>query len=73
VGGKPTIVLNPATDREFARAVSEALNGGLLEPEALQQSLRSAYPSAVVRRRELDDELIEIWYVYREGRWVPGD
>jgi hypothetical protein len=27
----------------------------------------------LVRRRELDAEPVEVWYVYREGHWIPTE
>jgi hypothetical protein len=38
---------------------------------ALEAALRLTYPNARVRRRELSGEAVEIWYVYREGHWIP--
>jgi hypothetical protein len=70
---KPVIIRNPPGDRAFQHAIEEALDGGALEPDAAQERLRERYPQAVVRRRELADETMPVWYVYREGRWVPGD
>jgi hypothetical protein len=70
---RPVIIRNPPTDRAFQAAIEEALNTGALEPATAQERLRERYPRAVVRRRELADETIPVWYVYREGRWVPGD
>jgi hypothetical protein len=70
---RPVIIRNPPGDRAFQRAIEEALDEGALEPNAAQERLRERYPQAVVRRRELADETTPVWYVYREGRWVPGD
>lgn len=70
---RPVIIRNPPDDRAFQAAIEEALEGGALEPAAAQERLRERYPQAVVRRRELADETIPVWYVYREGRWVAGE
>jgi hypothetical protein len=67
---KPVLVLNPTTDRLFAAYAELLLDSGVSTPEQLQASLRRDYPSAIVNARVLSDELIAIWYVYRDGRWV---
>jgi hypothetical protein len=41
-------------------------------PSDLEATLRTTYPLAVVRRRELASESFEVWYVYRDGHWVGG-
>ena len=69
----PLIVANPAADVTFRRRITRAISSGLRWPSELQRVLRSDYPRAVVRRRELADEELEVWYVYREGRWITGD
>ena len=58
---------------EFAAAAHALLDGGTGTPAQLQRSLRERYPRAVVRARELSSEPSEVWYVYREGRWIPSD
>jgi hypothetical protein len=65
-----TIVRNPASDREFARAIDEALAGGASAPEALEARLKQRYPHVLVRARDLESEPALTWYVYREGHWV---
>ena len=60
----------PSTDREFARYARAALAalGSKPTPDALQRSLRSRYPAAMVRAQ---DELArhgsgpEVWYAFR--------
>jgi len=60
----------PSTDREFARFVRAAYGalGSGASPDALQRSLRSRYPAAIVRVQE---ELArhghgpEVWYAFR--------
>jgi len=34
--------------------------------------MRPEYPRIVVRARLLDHESVVVWYVYREGYWVPA-
>jgi hypothetical protein len=67
-----TLVLNPASDWRFALRASELAAPGVTL-ESLQATLRHEYPNLVVRRRELSGESTEIWYVYRDGHWVPPD
>lgn len=37
----------------------------------LQARLRLAYPSVVVRERDLSGDPTPQWYVYRDGCWTP--
>jgi hypothetical protein len=67
---RPRIIANPSTDAAFLEHIDRYLASGGRRPEDLQTALRSAYPQAVVRRRSLAGERIEIWYVYRDGHWV---
>jgi hypothetical protein len=69
----PLIVANPAADVTFRGRIDRYVTSGSVRPAELQAALRSHYPRAVVRRRELTDEELEVWYVYREGRWITGD
>ena len=67
-----TLVLNPRDDVRFV-ALAEALaSDGIASPLELQERLRHDYPDAVVRARELAGEAFTIWYVYRDGHWIPG-
>lgn len=70
VTAKLTIIRNPASDREFERAIERALRAGASSPEDLEAQLRQQYPRALVRPRDLAEEPIRTWYVYREGRWI---
>jgi len=70
-GRAPAIVANPGDDDEFASRAWHLIEAGADTPGRLESMLRSLYPWAVVRRRELSGEPIEIWYVYRDGHWVP--
>lgn len=66
---RPALVTNPADDVAFRDAAEGALHEGQSVSE-LQAILRSAYPWAVVRARDLAGERRAVWYVYRDGHWV---
>ena len=67
---EPMLILSPPDDHDFATASLDAVGERTL-PADLQSALRTKYPSAVVRLRELMGERFAIWYVYRDGHWVP--
>ena len=69
---RPVLVINPRGDRSFVRLAEQLAAGGIESPEDLQQGLATTYPEVVVHRRELSGEPTEIWYVYRDGHWVPN-
>ncbi len=69
----PTIIRNPANDQAFQLAIEEILAGGVTDPEVAQERLRERYPRAVIRPRDLESELMPVWYAYREGHWTAGD
>jgi hypothetical protein len=69
----PALHLNPSDDDAFAAAVDRLLAGGLRDAGEVQRRLRSAYPGALVRPRDLAHEPFVVWYVYRDGRWTPPD
>jgi len=62
-------VINPRRDADFVARV-EAEGPSARNPSALEAILRTDYPKAVVRPRQLEGERAEVWYVYREGYWV---
>ena len=64
--------LNPAQDADFARAVEQAMSDGAAEAADLQRALRATFPRAIVRPRGLSNEPYAVWYVYRDGHWVPS-
>lgn len=70
---RPIVVANPPTDRAFRSMIDRflATEDGL--PEELEHVLRGRYPEAVVRRRELAAERVEVWYAYRDGHWVRSE
>jgi hypothetical protein len=65
------LFLNPADDDAFVSRVHELVATGMSAPEDLERRLREWYPDAVVRARDLANERTNIWYVYRDGHWVP--
>jgi hypothetical protein len=67
-----TLVLNPRDDARFVALAEGMVTDGVDSPLDLQARLRTDYPNAVVRARELDGEALSIWYVYRDGHWIPG-
>jgi hypothetical protein len=68
---RPLLIVNPRSDDRFVRLVSELTADSVRDPSDLQARLRGDFPDTVVRRRELSSESIEMWYVYRDGRWSP--
>ena len=69
---QPVLILNPRDDPDFAAFAEELADVGGLEATELQGKLRVRYPKAVVRPRDLSSERTAVWYVYREGMWVPS-
>ena len=67
---RPTLVINPMTDRAFVALAEELVEGGVATTEALESALRVRYPRAAVHARDLAGEPITIWYVYRDGHWT---
>ncbi len=60
----------PSSDPAFARVVGRVLaDRAVSSTGRLEQELRPLYPQARVRRRELDGEPEETWYVYRDRRF----
>ena len=70
---RPTLVLSPPDDEEFRSSAERLTGDGMIDAAGLQAGLRERWPLAIVRRRDLAGEQTQIWYVYRDGRWVhPG-
>jgi hypothetical protein len=67
-----TLVLNPRHDARFVALAEEIASTGTDTPLEFQERLRRDYPNAVVRARELTGEAFTIWYVYRDGHWIPS-
>lgn len=72
-GRRPTIIANPPGDRPFRALIDRFLLAGGREPRDLEATLRTRYPTAIVRRRELAGENFEVWYVYRDGHWIGSE
>lgn len=68
---RPTIVVSPPSDEEFVDLASSLLDDQST-PASLEAALRGTYPHAVVRPREISAERFVVWYVYRDGHWVPS-
>jgi hypothetical protein len=69
---RPTLVINPVTDRDFTAFAERQLEEAM-SIEDFQGRMRVRYPQAVVRPRQLAGESTPVWYVYRDGRWTnPG-
>ena len=68
---RPVLIINPTTDQPFAEHVWSLLDDAST-PGSVQAALRERYPDAVVRPREISAERHVVWYVYRDGRWVPS-
>ena len=66
----PMLILSPPDDHAFVTAARTAVDVATT-PAELELALRARYPKAVVRQRELIGERFTIWYVYRDGHWIP--
>jgi hypothetical protein len=65
----PTLFINPRTDAAFVELVTREM-AAARNPEDLRSRLARSYPDVIVRRRALEGERAEVWYVYRDGHWV---
>lgn len=65
------LVINPRTDADFAALVDRSA-ADAASPQELQDRLRATYPRCVVRRRLVSNEPRTVWYVYRDGHWIPS-
>jgi hypothetical protein len=70
---QPALVTNPRSDRGLREFAGALLRDGATTPADLAARLRDRYPRVVVRERELSHESLAIWYVYREGSWLPSE
>lgn len=68
---RAVLIINPRSDHEFVERARTAAANGAVDPATLADQLRVSYPSVVVRPRELSSEPVTVWYVYREGHWIP--
>jgi hypothetical protein len=62
---------SPPSDAAFGTLAQALVSDGLEASPDLEARLRQRYPRARVRPRELSGEEAVVWYVYREGHWVP--
>ena len=65
--------LNPRSDATFVRTVESILASPITTASELELRLRERYPAAVVRERDMSGEQHPVWYVYRDGGWVPEE
>jgi hypothetical protein len=63
------LVTNPQSDVGFQRRAEQLVNQ-VDSPEQLEALLRPDYQRARVVRGVTD--IVERWYVYRDGRWVAS-
>jgi hypothetical protein len=63
---RPRLVCIPSSDRGFEALAQHRLDE-IRDPSEFERLLRSVYPNVRVRQRELTGELVETWYVYRDG------
>ena len=68
---RPTLVMNPVDDDQFTE-FAERLLADWMSITEFEERLQARYPRAAVHARELTNEQQTVWYVYREGRWVPS-
>jgi hypothetical protein len=61
------LITNPQSDTDFQRR-AEQLAEGVETPEELERLLRRSYARARVVTGVTD--IVERWYVYRDGRWI---
>jgi hypothetical protein len=71
-GSGPALFVNPIDDAAFVAEVERSMADGIADATDLQERLRQTYPDALVRPRGLSNEPFVVWYVYRDGHWVPS-
>ena len=70
---RPTLLVNPPTDARLRQTLDALLDERApATPADLEALVRPEYPRLVVRARSLEHESVVVWYVYREGFWVPA-
>ncbi len=70
---RPTLLVNPPTDTRLRQELEAMLDEHApATPAELQALVHAEYPRLVVRARQLEHESAVVWYVYREGYWVPA-
>ena len=70
---RPIVVVNPSNDVRFKEMVDRFVATSSSQPDDLEAALRTRYPEAVVRPRELAGERFDVWYVYRDGHWIRSE
>lgn len=68
---RPTLIVNPLDDVVFAQFAQLLVDHGVMSAADFELRLRTEYPQATVHARELASETWVVWYVYRDGHWVP--
>jgi hypothetical protein len=71
-GSGPALFVNPIDDAAFVAEVERSVADGIVDAADLERRLRQNYPQAIVRPRDLSNEPFVVWYVYRDGHWVPS-
>jgi len=70
---RPTLLVNPPSDARLRASLDRTMNERVpATPSELEALMRPDYPRIVVRARALEHESVVVWYVYREGYWVPA-
>ena len=71
--GSPVVMCLPSVDVAFRAAVQSALEtADAATPLLLERRLRSLYPGALVRQRDLSGESLAVWYAYRDGSYISA-
>jgi hypothetical protein len=66
---RPTLIVNPVTDRAFVDFANQELDDAR-DIDEFKGRLQTRYPDAVVHARLLSGEGTTVWYVYRDGHWT---
>jgi len=70
---RPTLLVNPPSDMRLRATLDRMMDErSPATPSDLEALMRPDYPRIVVRARALEHESVVVWYVYREGYWVPA-
>ena len=69
----PTLMVNPRSDALLTDRATSLVMNGARTPSELEAALRDRYPRVKVRARSLSHEPVAVWYVYREGSWIPSE
>jgi hypothetical protein len=69
----PTLMVNPRSDVVLTQRATTLVLNRARTPSELEAALRDRYPRVRVRERSLSHESVAVWYVYREGSWIPSE